>query len=84
LFFNPAGMTRLDDSELDAAGHLIIPSLSFQDRGSHLNHAVGGAPITASDDGDGAHLALIPNLYYAHSYDERLKFGAAANVPLRS
>lgn len=81
LFFNPAGMTRLDDSELDAAGHLIIPSLSFQDRGSHLNRAVGGAPITASDDGDGAHLALIPNLYYAHSYDERLKFGAAANVP---
>lgn len=69
------------DSELDAAGHLIIPSLSFQDRGSRLNRAVGGAPITASDDGDGAHLALIPNLYYAHSYDERLKFGAAVNVP---
>ncbi|MGH8615273.1 MAG: OmpP1/FadL family transporter [Gammaproteobacteria bacterium] len=81
LFFNPAGLTRLHDSGIDAASHLIIPSLSFQDRGSHLNQAVGGAPITASDDGDGAHLALIPNLYYAHSYDERLKFGAAVNVP---
>ncbi|MGH8534396.1 MAG: OmpP1/FadL family transporter, partial [Gammaproteobacteria bacterium] len=68
-------------SELDAAGHLIIPSLDFQDRGSHLNRAVGGAPITATDDGDGADLALIPNLYYVHSYDDRLKFGAAVNVP---
>ncbi len=81
LFFNPAGLTRLDDSEFDAAGHLIIPSLGFRDRGSHLNRTVGGAPITASDEGDGAHLALIPNLNYAHSYDERLKFGAAVNVP---
>ncbi|MGH8487853.1 MAG: OmpP1/FadL family transporter [Gammaproteobacteria bacterium] len=81
LFFNPAGMTRLQGSELDAAGHLLIPSLDFQDRGSNLNRAVGGAPITATDDGDGADLALIPNLYYVHSYDDRLKFGAAVNVP---
>ena len=81
LFFNPAGMTRLHGSELDAAGNLIIPSLSFQDRGSHLNRAVGGAPITATADGDGAELALIPNLYYVHSYDDRLKFGAGLNVP---
>jgi len=81
LFFTPAGLTRIHDSEIDLAGHLIIPSRSFQDRGSRLNRAVGGAPITASDEGDGAHLALIPNLYYAHSYDERLKFGAAVNVP---
>jgi len=81
VFFNPAGMTRLQGSEIDAAGHLILPSLNFQDRGSHLNRAIGGAPITATDDGDGADPALIPNFYYVHSYDDRLKFGAALNVP---
>ncbi|MGH7186379.1 MAG: OmpP1/FadL family transporter, partial [Pseudomonadota bacterium] len=81
VFFNPAGMTRLHGSEIDSAGHLIIPSLDFQDNGSHLNRAVGGAPIPFTDDGDGADLALIPNLYYVHSYDDRLKFGAASNVP---
>lgn len=81
VFFNPAGMTWLHGSEIDSAGHLIIPSLDFEDNGSHLNRAVGGAPIPFTDDGDGADLALIPNLYYVHGYDDRLKFGAALNVP---
>ncbi len=79
LFFNPAGMTRLRGGEIEAAGYLILPSLDFEDRGSRLNRAVGGAPISFTEDGDGADLTLIPNLYSVHSVDDRLKLGGEAD-----
>ena len=36
LFFNPAGIARLEQGELQLAGHLVIPSAKFSNDGSRF------------------------------------------------
>ncbi len=34
VWYNPAGLTRLQDNQLVAGGHLILPSTKFTNQGS--------------------------------------------------
>ena len=46
IFFNPAGMSRLNDKQVVLAGHLIKPTIHFTDNGSSTAAAfqtAGGA-----------------------------------------
>ncbi len=76
VFFNPAGMTRLD-SQMIAAGHLIWPSADYSDGGSVLVTPL--RTFTGSRDPGVA--ALVPNFYYVRGLGERLSFGLGVNAP---
>jgi long-chain fatty acid transport protein len=73
IFFNPAGMTLLDGSQVVAGLHLIQPSTKFTDGGSST--AGGG------DGGDAANLTAIPNLFYVTDINDEVKFGLGVSVP---
>lgn len=75
IFFNPAGMTRLSGNEVKAATHVIVPTAEFDNEGSSVTAAGGGAPLTGGEGGDGGEVAVIPNAYYVHSLSENLKIG---------
>ncbi len=47
IYFNPAGMTRLEAAELQAAVHLLVPKASVTDGGSTFN----GMPYTGGSGG---------------------------------
>jgi len=77
VFFNPAGLTRLDGNQWVASLHVISPTTRFTDR----NSTTAGAPLTGSDGGNAGNLALIPNFFFSHALDDRTRFGFGVNTP---
>ena len=66
LFFNPAGITRLDHGELQLGLNVIIPSAEFTNQGSRYNlpgTPFNGLPVTGNNGGDGGVTAVLPNFY---------------------
>lgn len=74
VFFNPAGMMRLDGEKLSLAGHVILPKSSFQNQSSSLNLAAGGGALTGNND-DGGQAALVPNFYWVKPLNDQSSFG---------
>ncbi|MCH7882722.1 MAG: outer membrane protein transport protein [Proteobacteria bacterium] len=75
IFFNPAGMMRLESDSIAIAGHIILPDAAFTNDGtSSINPLLGGALLPGSDD-DGGASAFVPNLYLVKTIHEQMKFG---------
>jgi long-chain fatty acid transport protein len=85
IFFNPAGMTNLQGSQLVAAGHIIVPGADFNNDGSYVNPLLtGGAPFPGSlpgSDDDGGETAFVPNLYFSTQLSDQLFAGIGINAP---
>lgn len=91
VWYNPAGLTRLQGQELVVGGYLIAPSIKA-DRVSASTvafppvpfpapYAAGSSTISGGNGGDVGESALVPNFYYAHQHSDRLRFGLGVNVP---
>ena len=66
LFFNPAGIARLDQGELQLGMHAIMPSATFSNEGSRYNlpgTPFNNLPVTGTNDGDSGINHLVGNLY---------------------
>ncbi len=83
IFFNPAGMTYLPDTQLVVAGHLIRPSADFNNDGSHLSTLVPAPFRTTrgSDGGDAGDLAFVPNIFFAKSITPDVRLGLGISAP---
>lgn len=81
IFFNPAGLVHLDGRSGQINTHIIAPTAEFRNQGSVTSPAAGGVPLTGGNGGDGGEVAVVPNLYYAHSFSDQLKFGIGFFVP---
>lgn len=78
VFFNPAGLTRLEGQQAIAGVNLIIPQAKFSNKGStHIT----GAPLSGDDGGDGGATRLVPNLYYAARLQNGIALGLGINAP---
>ncbi len=77
IFFNPAGLSRLEGRQVVIAGNLIRPSAEFSNDGSVA------APMQpmGGDGGDAGSWALVPNFYYAMDINPDIKFGLGVNSP---
>ncbi len=83
IFFNPAGMMRLDGKQYVLAGHVVVPSSKFTGSAT-TNPALpvgGNAPISGGLGGDAGGPAFVPNFYYMRDLSETMKFGFGVNVP---
>jgi long-chain fatty acid transport protein len=78
VFFNPAGMALLSGNQLQVGAHYIIPTAEFENQGSTT---VLGAPLTGENGGDGGEPALVPNLFYMHSFSDQWKAGIGITAP---
>lgn len=80
IFFNPAGLARLDRtrSQAELGLHLIVPQADFKDEDS--TNAIGGTPSGKRND-EGGKSGAVPNLYYALPLDDRLTVGVGVMVP---
>jgi long-chain fatty acid transport protein len=77
IYFNPAGMTYIQGTQVVGAIHLIKPSAEFSDQGSvkGVGRPPGGF---GSDAGD---LSVVPNFYYKMDLTDTVKFGLGVNAP---
>jgi long-chain fatty acid transport protein len=77
VYFNPAGMTRLEGNQSMAAIHIIVPQAEFDDNGS----AGLGTPLGSDESGDAGLLGVAPNFYITHQVDDKLVVGLGVNAP---
>lgn len=77
IFFNPAGMTYLEGSQIVGALHLIKTNGDFDNKNSVpvAAYAAGG------EGGNLGSLAVIPNFFYKQDINEQLKFGLGISTP---
>lgn len=78
IFFNPAGMTYLPDSQVVVALHAIRPSAKFNNNGSR---SVLGTALSTGDGGDAGSWAFLPNLYFAKALNDSVRLGIGLNAP---
>lgn len=77
VWFNPAGMMKLDKNEILVAGHYISPSSSFTN-GSSVDGL--GNPMSGVND-DGGTDAFVANFYWVTDIREDMKFGLGVTTP---
>jgi long-chain fatty acid transport protein len=77
IYFNPAGMTYLPDSQLVVAADAIKFSSKFSDTGSALPFP---RPL-GNDGGDAGSLAWVPNAYFAMAVNPSLRVGLGVSSP---
>lgn len=75
IFFNPAGMTKLQARELSVGLAAVRPSFEFSDKGSAI------APATGTGTGDAGSWAYIPNGYLSWAMNKDLYLGIGFSAP---
>lgn len=77
IFFNPAGLVRLQSVQAVVAANAICPSVKFRDSGSQpaAFQPLGG------NGGDAGSCAGVPNLYVGIPFTDKWSFGIGVNVP---
>jgi long-chain fatty acid transport protein len=78
IYFNPAGMTYIQGTQIVGAIHLIKPSAEFNDSGSSTT---GIGKLKNGSGGDAGDLAFVPNFYYKRDLTDTIKFGLGINAP---
>lgn len=80
VFFNPAGMSKLQGMQFTAGGHLIDLSAEFRNNGNSSNPVLLGNP-GGSNGGDAGDIAVIPNFYFTMPIGDQLHFGVGVGTP---
>jgi long-chain fatty acid transport protein len=78
IFFNPAGMSRLNGKQIVVGGSMIKPSAKFSDTGSTP------AALQSTNNGNGGDAgswALVPNAYFTMEVNPQTHVGLAINAP---
>ncbi len=77
VYFNPAGMTNLPDSQLVVAVHDITPSAKFSDTGSQA----ANSQSLGTEGGNAGDSTWVPNAYFAMKLNPSVRLGLGVNVP---
>lgn len=75
IFFNPAGMTKLQAREFSFGLNAVKPSFEFSDKGSFIT------PATGTSTGDAGDWAFIPNGYLSWGITKDLYVGVGFSAP---
>jgi long-chain fatty acid transport protein len=78
IFFNPAGLTYLERTEIDMGMNYIKPQSEYRDEGSTIT---GVGPLTGGDGGDAGREAFVPNFYLAHPVNDKVTLGLGISAP---
>ena len=78
LFWNPAGLARLDYGEFQMGLHAIIPSDEYTDRGSRYNvpgTPFNGLPVLGGNGGNAGVNHILGNMYFSQPILRGSEFG---------
>ena len=79
MFFNPAGISRLDGYRISGSATGIFPRTVFDNDGSILTPF--NLPIPGGNGGDTGKDALVPAFYVTAAPNDFLHFGLGVNAP---
>ena len=78
VWFNPAGMARLEGNQIAVAGHVVDIRSSFTDHGSAAPLGIATLGGTGGNPGG---TVFLPNLYAVFAVTDRVKFGLGVSAP---
>ncbi|MDX1444037.1 MAG: outer membrane protein transport protein [Gammaproteobacteria bacterium] len=78
IFYNPAGLTMLDQQEIVAGASVITLKADF-DKISATDAI--GQPLTGGEGGDVGKLGAVPVGYYVRPINDKMVFGIGFNAP---
>ena len=82
VFYNPAGMSRIEGMQITVGGHLIDLSAKFSNSGSSIPvGALAAGSQSGGNGGDAGGLNVVPNFYFVMPIGEKLNFGVGVNAP---
>lgn len=81
ILSNPAGLTRIDGTQLVLAGYAIQSSINFHNHDSRTLQGVADQKLAGGLGGDAGSLALVPTLYFATDLNHHLKLGLGIHSP---
>src|SRR5713101_1242623 len=84
VWYNPAGMTRLNGPQFAISGHFINPSFKanvISASSVSVPPLLPSFPISGSG-GEAGESAFVPNLYYTRPITSDFSIGAGINAPL--
>lgn len=91
IFYNAAGMTKLEGTNFSGALNLVAPSVEYSNASG--NYPTGGA-ITLGDGGAGSSAATsgkitedliaVPHFYLTHQLNDKVHLGLGVYVPFAS
>jgi len=79
MWFNPAGLSDIENNQIIGALHVILPNAPFTNDGSYVKNT---GPLFGEDD-NGSNTALVPNFYWKGQYQD-YDLGLGINVPFGS
>ena len=77
-YSNPAGMIRLEGSQIAAVAEVYFSSATFTNDNS--TDALGN-PLSGGNGGDGGSTTLVPSFYFTHAMNNNWAFGLSINSP---
>lgn len=80
IFFNPAGMTKLEGVQMHLGSHLLMPSASMENRGSTNPANIGGL-ISGPGGGNPYDPTLVPNGFISAQVNDNLWLGFGMTAP---
>jgi long-chain fatty acid transport protein len=78
IYYNPAGMTRLEGQQVLAAVHIIVPSSKLS---ATTAQNVLGMSLGTNNGGDAGEAGVAPNFYYVNRINDRVALGLGVNAP---
>ncbi|MBK1683036.1 OmpP1/FadL family transporter [Rhodoferax fermentans] len=82
IFYNPAGMTQLQDREFSGGMAAIGTSFKFTDQGSTIGASFPGSKLPGSGNGgDGGGWGFVPNAYLSWALNKDLYVGVGMGAP---
>lgn len=79
VYFNPAGMSRLEGRQLTLGGNAVFTEADFINDGS--SYTVGGNTVPVDGSGTTEETGFIPNAYWVMPLSEQFTLGLGAGGP---
>ena len=71
----------LEGTQIATSGFLVWTHSTFENRGSHLNEDVGGAPLTGGNGGDAGNAPPLRTFFISHPLIDRVSLGLGGSTP---
>lgn len=81
IFYNPAGLTKLDSSQISVNANIVLPSIHYEaDSATDFT----GLPVQGSQNGKITKTTVAPHIYGAYKVNDDLTVGLGVYVPFGS
>lgn len=81
IFYNPAGLTKLDSSQISVNANIVLPSIHYEaDSATDFT----GLPVQGSKNGKITKTTVAPHIYGAYKVNDNLTVGLGVYVPFGS